>query len=248
MKDRNLRATEIITIYCCLATSRLGDACRSRARTAFNTCAIIVGSGYMALVLTGCALNVGMVKPEAKLQGIGSYNEPLQVYIDESIKNEFDVQTAELKTAHFKDYRRSLEEGFQCAFSRSFQKVEFTGAIPHDGYAIYLQKASPKHVVVNQFQTHERIEIPDIDTKKFHMQGGAYDTESTRYEVGISLAWYATLYQNGSVIGNSEGKLVSEDKAQSVFQAPLVMKNALEMMIERIGNDLFRKEVSFNDR
>jgi hypothetical protein len=71
-----------------------------------------LGCGFIILALSGCALNMGMVQPSASLHGVGSYQEPLQVYIDDSIKNEFDVESVQLKTAHFKYYRRNLEEGF----------------------------------------------------------------------------------------------------------------------------------------
>jgi len=202
-----------------------------------------LGFGFIILALGGCALNMGMVQPSTSLHGVGSYQEPLQVYIDDSIKNEFDVESVQLKTAHFKDYRRNLEEGFKSAFAGVFQGVSFSSSIPQTGYAIHLQQATPKHVVLSEFQQVDSGSFAGVETKKGSVPGFSYEDSRTIAEVGIAVTWYAVLYHNGSQIRASEGKLLSDDKAQTVFETPKVLKNALEMMMERIGTDLFRTQV-----
>jgi hypothetical protein len=197
---------------------------------------------------SGCALNIGMVQPSVSIHGIGSHNEPLQVDIDESIKSDFDVQTTELKTAHFKDYRKSLEQGFNSAFSGVFQGVNFVNTIPNSGWVIHLEKADPKHVVTNQHEDHRLQYNPGFQTDKGYVPGYAYETSQTVSEIAFSVSWYAVLYKNGKEVCVSEGKLLSEDRAQSVGDAPKVLKNALELMMEKIGTDLFRTQTASTTR
>lgn len=176
----------------------------------------------MTALLSSCAMNVDVMTPDAEIAGLERTEADLGVWIDPAIRNEFEVSSGGLKTAHFKNYRTSLENAFGATFSKYFKGVYFTGRVPPKGLLVRLYKAAPKHIVMGS-------------SGQIHWTGGY---SSSVQMVGMQVSWYAEIYQDGVKVRTSEGKVLSDERTDNVYDAEAVTSDALRLMMEQFGSEI----------
>ncbi len=186
---------------------------------------------WIVFFISSCSVSVGKVESIGSIDNLDSpIDTSLQIYIHPKVKNEFTVETTDLKSMKLSEFRESIKIGFENSFKDYFNEITFLEKPSNKGVVLILNKAEPKH-----FKTAA---VTSVSSSS----GGSLSSH-TNYIIKIRVKYEASLLKNGVKLNNVISQVVSEESTDNVWGFSSVMKNALETMYSEISMKILTPEI-----
>lgn len=185
----------------------------------------------LALILSGCGI------PPLGYISVDPYSKPLQkkistaldIFFGDDVKDSLIVAGAGMKQMEVSEFRKSCADALKNGFERNFETVNITDRIKEDGLVLAVYRIRPYW------------SRSGTSTLKVSNDQGGYDSRSTDY-VSSAFEFDSSLYLNGKLIANADGKAFSERQMNYGGHAHWFFKDGFKITIESIVRITFTDE------